>query len=113
MEVAVSTEKAPTQRLVGHIAPEGAEGNVCLMLSTESEKIPRGVYVRINDNHESFIARIVDGPFFGKDVTLSAYKLELTAMITLVARRVCPPFRGLGARLCCLTLKALRATSVR
>ena len=82
MEVTVSTEKVPTQTLVGHIAPEGAEGNVCLMLSTESEKIPRGVYVRINDNHESFIARIVDGPFFGKDATLSAYKLELTAMIT-------------------------------
>jgi hypothetical protein len=52
------------------------------MLSTEAEKIPRGVYVRINDNQESFIARIVDGPLFGKDATLSVYKLELTAMIT-------------------------------
>ena len=81
MEVTVSTEKAQAPTLVGHIAPEGAEGNTCLMLCTEEEKIPRGVYVRINDNRESFIARIVDGPFFGKDATLSAYKLELTAMI--------------------------------
>jgi len=82
LEVTVSTEKAQAHTLVGHIAPEGAEGNTCLMLCTEEEKIPRGVYVRINDNRESFIARIVDGPFFGKDATLSAYKLELTAMIT-------------------------------
>jgi len=82
LEVAISTEKAPTQTPVGHIAPEGAEGNLCVMLSTGVEKVPRGVYVRINDNDESFIARIVEGPFFGKDTTFSVYKLELTAMIT-------------------------------
>ena len=82
MEVAVSTEKPPSsvQTPVGHIAPEGSEGNFCLMLS-EGEKIPRGVYVRIEDNHEHFIARVFDGPFFGKDTKLSVYKLELTAMI--------------------------------
>jgi hypothetical protein len=51
------------------------------MLCTETEKIPRGVYVQINDNHESFIARIFDGPFFGKDSPLTVYKLELTAMM--------------------------------
>jgi hypothetical protein len=51
------------------------------MLSTEAEKIPRGVYVRINDNNETFIARIFDGPFFGKDSSLTVYKLELTAMM--------------------------------
>ncbi len=33
MEVAVSTEKAPVQAPVGHIAPEGSEGNFCLMLA--------------------------------------------------------------------------------
>ncbi|MGP8068616.1 MAG: ATP-binding protein [Candidatus Bathyarchaeia archaeon] len=81
MEVAVSTEKTRSQTPVGHIASEGAEGNLCLMLSKEEEKIPRGVYVRINDNAESFIARIYDGPSFGKDSTFSIYKLELTAMI--------------------------------
>ena len=52
-----------------------------MMLSKEEEKIRRGVYVRINDNAESFIARIYDGPSFGKDSTFSIYKLELTAMI--------------------------------
>ncbi|HXZ90735.1 MAG TPA: ATP-binding protein [Candidatus Dormibacteraeota bacterium] len=81
MEVAISTEKTSSRTPVGHIAPEGAEGNLCLMLSTETEKIPRGVYVRIDDNHESFIARIFDGPFFGKDSALTVYKLELTAMM--------------------------------
>ena len=81
MEVAVSAEETATRTVVGHIAPEGTEGNFCLMLSTEAEKIPRGVYVRISDNDESFIARIYDGPSFGKDATFSIYKLELTAMI--------------------------------
>jgi len=81
LEVAISTEETSSRIPVGHIAPEGAEGNLCLMLSTETEKIPRGVYVRINDNHESFIARIYDGPFFGKDSALTVYKLELTAMM--------------------------------
>jgi hypothetical protein len=56
------------------------EGNFCLMLSTETEKIPRGVYVRIDDDPESFIGRVFDGPFF-KDSTFTVYKLELTAMI--------------------------------
>jgi hypothetical protein len=51
------------------------------MLSTEVEKVPRGVYVRIDDGSESFIARVYDGPFFGKGVQFSVYKLELTAMI--------------------------------
>jgi len=80
LEVAISTQKVPIQVPVGHIAPEGSEGNFCMMLS-EGEKVPRGVYVRIDDNHELFIARVVDGPFFGKDSRLSVYKLELTAMI--------------------------------
>jgi len=82
LEVAVSTEKkALTRTPIGHIAPEGMEGNFCHMLSTESEKIQRGVYVRVDDSKESFIARIYDGPFFGKDAAFSVYKLELTAMI--------------------------------
>ena len=81
MEVTISKEKTPTSTGVGHIAPEGMEGNFCLMLSNGVEKIPRGVYVRVDDNQEAFIARVFDGPFFGKDNTFSAYKLELTAMI--------------------------------
>jgi hypothetical protein len=73
-------KKPPAQVPVGHIAPEGSEGNFCLMLN-EGEKIPRGVYVRVEDNNEHFIARVFDGPFFGKGSAFSVYKLELTAMI--------------------------------
>jgi DNA helicase HerA-like ATPase len=78
--MAISTEKPPVQTPVGHIAPEGTEGNLCLMLS-EGEKIPRGVYVRIEDDHEHFIARVFEGPFFGKGSAFSVYRLEVTAMI--------------------------------
>ena len=81
MEVAISTEKASTPTSVGHIAPEGMEGNICLMIREETEKIPRGVYVRIDDNQESFIARVSDGPLFRKGATSTLYRLELTAMI--------------------------------
>jgi hypothetical protein len=39
------------------------------------------VYVRVDDDNERFIARVFDGPFFGKESGLSVYKLEVTAMI--------------------------------
>jgi len=81
LEVAISTEKALPRAPVGHIAQEGMEGNFCHMVSTETQKIPRGVYVRIDDKNETFIARVFDGPFFGKDSTFTVYRLELTAMI--------------------------------
>ena len=83
LQVAVSQEKReqPARAPVGQIAPEGMEGNFCHMICTESEKIPRGIYVRVDDNHETFIARIADGPFFSKDAEFSLYKLELTAII--------------------------------
>jgi len=81
LEVTITEKKAPTPAPIGHIAPEGMEGNFCHMLSTESEKIQRGIYIRIDDNRESFIARIFDGPFFSKDAAITVYKLELTAMI--------------------------------
>jgi hypothetical protein len=81
LELAITKEKAPVRAQVGHVAPEGMEGNTCLMLSTETEKIPRGVYVRVEDKQEMYIARVFDGPFFGKDTSFVVYKLELTAMI--------------------------------
>ena len=81
LAVTISEERKTRREPVGHIAPEGMEGNFCLMLSQREEKIPRGVYVQIDDGHESFVARVFDGPFFGKGTTLSVYKLELTAMI--------------------------------
>ena len=81
LQATVSQEKTHKLTRVGRIAPEGMEGNICHMLCTESEKIPRGIYVRVDDNHESFIARIADGPFFSKDAELTVYKLELTCMI--------------------------------
>jgi len=81
LEVTISEEKPKVRAPVGHVAPEGMEGNVCVMLSTGTEKVPRGVYVRIDDGQETYIARVFDGPFFGKDSTFSVYKLELTAMV--------------------------------
>jgi hypothetical protein len=80
LETTIAAEKSSVPKSVGHIASEGAEGNFCLMV-TEGTKIPRGVYVRIQDNQETFIARVCEGPFFGKDSRLSVYKLEVTAMI--------------------------------
>ncbi len=80
MELALSVHKPAPQKQIGRITSEGSEGNYCFMLS-EGEKVPRGIYVRIDDGNESFVARVLDGPFYGKDERFSAYKLELATML--------------------------------
>jgi hypothetical protein len=52
-----------------------------MMVSESAEKIQRGVYVRIEDDHETFVARVFEGPFYSTDTKFSVYRLELTAMI--------------------------------
>jgi DNA helicase HerA-like ATPase len=48
----------------------------------ETENPPfTGVYVRVDGGRESFIARILDGPFYAKGGDICYYKLELTAMM--------------------------------
>ncbi len=70
------------QTPIGYVTYElgETEGNYCFMIC-EAENPPfRGVYVQVNGERESFIARILDGPFYAKGGELSYYKLELTAM---------------------------------
>lgn len=57
------------------------ESNYCYM-ECEHSRPPRGVYVRVNDpSGLSFVARIVDGPFYPKGSRSAYFALELSAMI--------------------------------
>lgn len=80
----LSTQKISPLGLVGHVAfDEGitrGESQYCL-LECEDARPMRGVYVHVDDpSGESFVARIIDGPFFVKGSHSTFYTLELGAM---------------------------------
>lgn len=81
----VSAQRAELQGSIGHVAydegfPSG-ESQYC-RIECEDAKPPRGMYVRITDpSGESFVARIIDGPFFTKGSRSTFYSLELGAMM--------------------------------
>ncbi len=81
----VTTPVSATQSVLGHIVfderlPRG-ESNYC-QIECEEVRPPRGVYVRVNDlSGQSFVARIVDGPFYLKSSRSTYYLIELMSMI--------------------------------
>jgi DNA helicase HerA-like ATPase len=81
----ISAQRASLQERIGQVIfDEGfssGESQYCRM-ECEDAKPLRGVYVRITDSSaESFIGRIIDGPFFTKGSRSTFYSLELGAMM--------------------------------
>jgi DNA helicase HerA-like ATPase len=85
MVATLVTAQKPLQRdTIGHIVfDEGSskgESQYCQMECEEAKPL-RGVYVLVNDpSGESFVARIIDGPFYIKGSHSTLYTLELGAM---------------------------------
>ncbi len=76
----ISTE-IPVGRVIFDETTSKGESNYC-RIECEDAKPPRGVYVRVADpSGESFIARIIDGPYYLKGSRSSFFSLELGALI--------------------------------
>jgi DNA helicase HerA-like ATPase len=80
----LSTHKTSVQGLIGHVAFDEAmakgESQYC-RIECEDAKPPRGVYVHVDDpSGDSFVARIIEGPYYVKESRSTFYTLELVAM---------------------------------